>query len=116
MFDNKYKFGIVSGGMIAEFHARVIQSMKGVELMAVYARRHEQAQEFSERYGIQAYSDYRNFLKHQGLDVVTICSFSGVHLDHVSLAEKSGKHIICEKPLEVTTERIDQMMAVCEEN
>ena len=116
MSDNKYKFGIVGAGMIAEFHARAIQSMKGVELVAVYARRHEQAQEFSERYGVHGYSDYRNFLKHQGLDVVTICSVSGVHLDHVSLAAKSGKHIICEKPIEVTTERIDQMMAVCEEN
>ena len=50
------------------------------------------------------------------MQVVTICSVSGAHLEHATAAAKSGKHIICEKPLEVTTERIDQMIRICEEN
>ena len=50
------------------------------------------------------------------MEIVTICSVSGVHLDHVSLAANAGKHIICEKPLEINTQKIDQMIEICEQN
>ena len=50
------------------------------------------------------------------IDVITVCTPSGFHLEPISAAAKAGKHIICEKPLEVTAERVDEMIAVCAEN
>ena len=75
------QFGIVGAGMIAEFHAKAIAAMDDARLAAVFARRPEQAQQFGSKHGCAAYDDYAAFLQHDGLDVVTICSPSGAHLE-----------------------------------
>lgn len=111
-----FKVGIIGAGVIADFHAKAIQAMKGADLVAAYARNPEKSRSFAQRYGCTGYCDLGEFLKHEDLDVVTIASVSGVHLEHVCAAARAGKHVICEKPLEVTTERIDEMNLVCEEN
>ena len=111
-----YKIGIIGAGVIADFHAQAIQAMDGAELVAAFARKEDKASAFSTKYGCQGYSDLDTFLAHPDMQVVTICSVSGAHLEHATAAANAGKHIICEKPLEVTTERIDQMIRVCEEN
>ena len=109
------KVGIIGAGVIGDFHAEALNAMPGAELVAAYARRDERAQAFAQAHGCSAYSDLGQFLAHEGMDVVTVASVSGAHLDHVQAAAQAGKHIICEKPLEVTTARIDQMIRVCEE-
>ena len=111
-----YKIGIIGAGVIADFHAQAIQAMEGAELVAAFARKDEKAQAFADKYGCSGYSDLNEFLHHPDMEVVTICSVSGAHLEHASAAARAGKHIICEKPLEVTTDRIDQMIKVCDEN
>ena len=100
--------------MIAAFHAKAIAAMEDAELVAVFARRPEQAKQFGVTHACAAYADYDVFLRHGGLDVVTICSPSGAHLEPTLAAAKAGKHVICEKPLEVTCERVDQMIAACD--
>ena len=89
--------------------------MDNTELVAAYARNQQKADLFAQKYGCAAYSDLEQFIQHSGMDVVTIGSVSGVHLDHVSVAAKAGKHIICEKPLEVTPARVDEMIKICDE-
>ena len=116
MTEIKHRIGIIGAGVIADFHAQALQAMQGVELVAAFARNKDKADSFSQNYGCSGYSDLDEFLMHPGMDVVTIGSVSGVHLEHTSAAAKAGKHIICEKPLEVTTSRIDEMIKICEEN
>ncbi len=111
-----YKIGIIGAGVIADFHAQAIQAMDGAELVAAFARKEDKAAAFASKYDCQGYSDLDTFLAHPDMQVVTICSVSGAHLEHATAAANAGKHIICEKPLEITTERIDQMIRVCEEN
>ncbi len=115
MTGNKYRVGIIGAGVIADFHAQALQAMENTELVAAYALNQEKAELFAQKYGCLAYSDLNEFIKHEGLDVVTIGSVSGVHLDHVSLAARAGKHIICEKPLEITPQRVDEMIKICDE-
>ena len=110
-----YKVGIIGAGVIGDFHAEAINAMHGAELVAAYARRDERAQAFAQAYSCAGYSDIEQFLAHKDMRVVTVASVSGAHLAHVEAAAKAGKHIICEKPLEVTTDRIDQMIGICEE-
>jgi predicted dehydrogenase len=111
-----YKIGIIGAGVIADFHAQAIQSMEGAELVAAFARKEDKANAFSSKYDCQGYSDLDKFLAHPDMQVVTICSVSGAHLEHATAAANAGKHIICEKPLEITTDRIDKMIEVCEKN
>lgn len=115
MSNKRYRIGIIGLGTIAAFHAKAIRAMGGAELVACISRSKGKAAEFSARYGGLAYTDLDEFLSHDGLDVVAICTPSGAHLEPCAAAAKAGKHVICEKPLEVTTDRVDQMIAACEE-
>lgn len=107
------KFGIIGGGMIAKFHARAIQAMEGGELVSIYARRADAVEPLAQEFGCRAYTDLDAFLADPELEIVTIATPSGAHLEPALAAARAGKHIIVEKPLEVTTERIDQMLEAC---
>jgi len=111
-----YGIGIVGCGMIADFHARAIKAMRGGHLECVFDLVSERAEMLAKRYGCQAYTDYNEFLAHKGMDIVTIATPSGVHMEPVVKAANAGKHILCEKPLEITLERIDRMIKVCKKN
>ena len=111
-----YGFGIVGCGMIADFHARAIEAMKGGHLTCVYSRNKANADRVAGAYNCIAYQDYKAFLAHPGLDLVAIATPSGAHLEPCLQAAGAGKHIICEKPLEVTLERVDRMIRACDAN
>ena len=96
-----YGFGIVGCGMVADFHAQAIAAMKGGHLAGVFSRKSANARRVAKKYGCAAYTDYKAFLAHPGLDIVTIATPSGAHLEPVEKAAAAGKHIACEKPLEV---------------
>lgn len=111
-----YGFGIVGCGMVSDFHAKAILAMKGGHLSCVYSRKRKNAERLAKTSGAAAYTDYTQFLNHPGLDIVTIATPSGAHLEPAQKAAEAGKHIVCEKPLEITLERIDKMIATCEKN
>ena len=111
-----YGFGIVGCGMVADFQAQAIEAMKGGYLACVFSRNMANAERVANKYNCEAYQDYQTFLAHPGLDIVAIATPSGAHLEPVEKAAQAGKHIICEKPLEVTLARIDKMIRVCEES
>lgn len=109
------KFGIIGAGMIAHFHAQAVEAMEGGELHSVYGRRPEAAGKLGQEFDCLAYSDLDAFLNDPELDIVTIATPSGAHLEPAVAAAQAGKHVICEKPLEITPERIDQMISACDE-
>jgi hypothetical protein len=104
------KFGIIGAGMIGHFHAKAIQSMTGSSLHSVFDLRLESAEKLALEYGCKAFSKLAAFLADPELEVVTIGTPSGAHRDPAIAALQAGKHVICEKPLEITTERIDEMI------
>ncbi|MCU0795842.1 MAG: Gfo/Idh/MocA family oxidoreductase [Akkermansiaceae bacterium] len=110
------KFGIIGAGMIGHFHAKAITAMTGGTLHSVFDLRAEAAGKLADEYGAKAYSDIAAFLADPELEIVTIGTPSGAHLDPALAALNAGKHVICEKPLEITTERIDTLMAAAAAN
>ncbi|HER23545.1 MAG TPA: Gfo/Idh/MocA family oxidoreductase [Candidatus Atribacteria bacterium] len=111
-----YGFGIIGLGLIADFHARAIQEMQGGKLVACFSRHQEKAEKFAKKYQCQGYSSLEQFLSHPGLDIVNICTPSGAHLEPALIAAAAGKHLIVEKPLEITLSRCDKIIRACEEN
>ncbi len=109
-------FGIVGCGMIGHFHAKAITAMKNGNLQCVFDLNPKSAEKLASEYGCKFYVNYAEFLRHPGLDVVTIGTPSGAHLEPALEAAKEKKHIICEKPLEVNLERIDKMIQTCRKN
>jgi predicted dehydrogenase len=109
-------FGIVGTGVIAEFHAQAMRDMRGGRLVGLFSRQGgDRAQTLAQQYDVPLYvGNYAAFLAHPGLAVVTIATPSGAHLEPAVTAAQAGKQVICEKPLEVTLERCDQMIATCQ--
>ncbi len=110
------KFGIVGTGMIAHFHAQAINAMADGTLHSCYNINTEKADAFADKYDIKSYATLDDFLTDPELEIITIGTPSGSHLDPALAAIKAGKHVICEKPLEVTPERIDQLITASEEH
>jgi predicted dehydrogenase len=104
------KFGIIGAGMIGGFHAKAIEAMTGGELGGVADRAPERASAFAEQNNTNAYESLEAMLADPEIGIVTIGTPSGAHFDPAMAAIAAGKHVIVEKPLEITTDRIDQMI------
>ncbi|MCA8997829.1 MAG: Gfo/Idh/MocA family oxidoreductase [Planctomycetaceae bacterium] len=109
-------FGIVGTGMIAHFHAKAIQAIPGATVVGCFNHTPEKAQAFADEYGCTAYSSLDEMLANDAIQIVTICTPSGSHLDPALAAANAGKHLLVEKPLEITLERCDQIIDACARN
>jgi len=114
--DSLLRFGIAGPGTVAHLHRSAIQQAYGAELVAVYGRGGTQTRAFAEQYDIKAYTDLDGFLSSGDIDAIAIATPSGAHRDiGISAAEK-GKHILCEKPLEINSERSEEIILSCRKN
>ena len=104
------KFGIIGSGMIAAFHAKAIAALEGSQLHSICSRNAASSRAIADAHGCAAYTDLDAFLADPELEIVTIATPSGAHLEPALAAARAGKHVICEKPLEITPSRIDAMM------
>jgi UDP-N-acetyl-2-amino-2-deoxyglucuronate dehydrogenase len=109
-----YGFGIVGCGMIAKFHARAIADIADANLIACYNRTAPKADALAAEFGGQAYTNLDEMLARDDVHIITVCSPSGAHLEPCVAAARAGKHVIVEKPLDVTLERCDAMIAACD--
>jgi UDP-N-acetyl-2-amino-2-deoxyglucuronate dehydrogenase len=105
-----WNFGIVGAGLIADFHARAIADIPNAKLIACCDKAPSKAKALANKYSCRAFDSFDDMFKMAGLDIVTIATPSGLHKEPTVAAAKAGKHVICEKPLEVTLERIDAMI------
>ena len=105
-------FGIVGVGMIADFHALAIADVPGARLVGVCGRSAAKAKAFAEKHRADvSTTDLQALLAHPELDVLCIATPSGAHLEPALAAARAGKHIVIEKPLEVTLARVDELLA-----
>jgi predicted dehydrogenase len=113
----QYGFGIIgAGGMIGRFHARAIEELPNAKLVALCDMSEKALKSASEKFGVEkTFTDYKALLALPEVDVVTICTPSGAHAEPAIAAAEAGKHVICEKPLDITLERIDRMIDAHEE-
>lgn len=112
----KVGYGIIGAGNIAGIHAKVLTSLENSRLVAVYDKIPAAAERLAKQYNCRAYSKLDNFLADSEIQAVTIATPSGLHGTMAIAAAKAGKHILCEKPLDITLERADEIIRVCDEN
>lgn len=114
----KVRFGIISCGMIADFHAISMQKDDRAELVAISGHSSiERTKEFAKKYGIKkVYMDYRELAEDKDIDAVCVCSPSGLHGIHTIECLKKGKHVLCEKPLEINKEIMSEMISIADNN
>ena len=100
--------------MIAHFHAKAIREIRGASLSCCYNHRFEKAQEFAKTYGCEPHQDLESMLDRKDLDIVCVCTPSGAHMEPAVAAARAGKHLLIEKPLEVTLKRCDAILDACQ--
>jgi predicted dehydrogenase len=104
-------FGIIGCGNIAPMHAQSISEIDNATLVAVADVSQERAEALAGKYGAQAYTDYAEMLARDDVHAVSLCLPSGMRCEFGEACAAAGKHVLSEKPLEVTTERIDRLIA-----
>lgn len=107
-------FGIIGCGMIANFHARAIAEVRGAKLVGGFDSEPAAADKLAAGFGCKSYHRLTDMLADPSIDVVTIGTPSGVHLEPAVAAARAGKHVIVEKPLEITLRRCDKIISECE--
>ena len=113
----KTKVAILGTGFIANIHAESYQRfVRDAQVVAVYGRNEENAKAFAQKYGIPAYyTDVDALLKEAAPEVVDICAPNYLHYEMCMKAARADKHVIIEKPLAMTLEQADEMIAACKE-
>src|SRR6266487_2941115 len=75
----------------------------------------EKALELAKKYSVTPYQDAQEMFAREQLDIVNICTPSGMHSEHAIQAMRAGYHVIVEKPMEITSAKIDEMLHVQQE-
>ena len=104
-----WNFGIIGAGLIADFHARAINDIPQAKLVGCCDIVPAKAKNLADKYSCRDFESYQDMLTSEQIDIVTIATPSGLHAEPAIAAAKAGKHVICEKPLEITLEKIDAM-------
>jgi UDP-N-acetyl-2-amino-2-deoxyglucuronate dehydrogenase len=109
----EFGFAIVGTGLISTTHFEQISAIEGAKVVAVYSRNEEKAKTLAEKAGADWYTDYQEMLKRKEIDIVSIITPSGTHADLAIKAARAGKHVIVEKPMEISLEKAQQMIDAC---
>ncbi|MCL1855750.1 MAG: Gfo/Idh/MocA family oxidoreductase, partial [Clostridia bacterium] len=112
----KAKVAIFGAGFIADIHLEsYTRFVPAAEIVAVYdGHDPERARRFAEKHNIPAwYADMEKLLSEQEVDMVDVCLPNFLHHAACMAAAKHNKHILIEKPLCLTLEEADEMIAEC---
>jgi len=112
----RFGFGIVGCGMIANFHALAIAQIKGAKIVACFDAFGAAAEKFAAANKCKKYDKLEEMLADPAVDIVTICTPSGAHRDPAVAACNAGKHVVVEKPLEITLAKCDAIINAAAKN
>lgn len=112
----KLNVGIIGAGRIGQVHAKSITyHIPQAKIVAISDIYYEGAEKVAESLGIpNAYEDYHEILNNPEIDAVLICSSTDTHADIAVEAAEAGKHIFCEKPVDLTVAKIKKVIAAVE--
>lgn len=105
------RFGLIGCGRVAPRHAESLKALPGAMLAAVADINGNRAGRFAAQYCADATTDYQHLLAQPDIDVVSICTPSGLHAQMAVEAMQAGKHVIVEKPIALTLADADRMIA-----
>ncbi len=109
-----YGFAVVGAGNIAAAHIFAIDGLPNARLVGVVGGGSERARKLADQHGVQLFGSVEEAAAHPEVDVLSICTPSGAHLEPALAAIAAGKHLMVEKPLEITVERSRRLVEAAE--
>jgi len=116
MSERTVGFAIVGAGVIAPFHARAISELPNARLVGFVDLQEERAAALGAAFAVDHSTDLDAFLERPDVDAVCVCVPSGRHAEVGVRAAQAGKHLVVEKPIDVTLEAADRLIAACRAN
>lgn len=113
------RWGILATGKIAHTFARDLDLVPGAEIVAVGSRRIEAARAFADEHtrgAATAHGSYEALVSDPAVDVVYIATPHSMHLENARIAFEAGKHVLCEKPLTLTTADAEALFALAKQH
>ncbi|MDR2933061.1 MAG: Gfo/Idh/MocA family oxidoreductase [Oscillospiraceae bacterium] len=108
------RVGLIGCGNIGGFHCRVLEEVENAKLVAVADPNAALTSALEQKYGCRAFGDYKDMLAWGEVDLVSVCLPPALHFEAVEAAAKAGIHVLVEKPLDVSPQSADRMIAVCQ--
>lgn len=115
MSQKKMKTAIVGYGGMGGWHADHLLKSDAAELAGIYDIKEERGK-LAESRGIRSYASYEELLADRSVELVTVAVPNDVHEEVVVRALKAGKNVICEKPVALTLESLDRMIAAAKQS
>lgn len=110
----KINVGIVGAGLAAEPHALALKDLRDeITVVGVAGRSRERATRFASAHGFPVSDSYDALLEDPLVDAVIVLTPPNTHLELVERAARKGKHVMLEKPLDVSMERATRIVEVC---
>ena len=112
------KFVLVGCGRIAKRHSDLLGhgEIEGAQLVGVCDLNEERAKNIGEKFDVPYFTDMHEMMAKLDLDVISVLTDSGSHADVVVDLAQYGKHIVVEKPIALTLDDVDRMIAACDRN
>lgn len=114
MSGKTYGFGIVGCGTIAGWHAEAISKLHEAKLVGVTDAFPEAGEAFAGKYGVRFSKSFDEMLENREVEIICICTPSGMHAPLAEKAVLAGKHVIVEKPMALNLEEADKVIHACE--
>ncbi len=112
----KYKIGLVGCGRIAKNHFDAIREEKNLQLVAVCDSDKKKAEAAGKEQKIPFFTDLKKMLEDIPMDIISICTPSGIHPQNGILAAEHGVHVVTEKPMATKLEEADALIKACDKN
>jgi UDP-N-acetyl-2-amino-2-deoxyglucuronate dehydrogenase len=109
------RFALIGAGNVAKIHAAAINAIANSQLTVVCSRGQARGEELAQQNGAVWVQDYHEAVNRNDVDAVIICTPSGTHGEIAEAAAHAGKHLLVEKPLEITLPRIDAMLKIADQ-
>ena len=113
MTEKQLAIGIIGLGGVAQAHLQAFESLPNLKIVSVCDVKPEVAYRVADKYQAQAFTEYSDLLTAGGFDLVVVLTPASTHRDIVKAVASAGFHVFCEKPLAVTLEDGEAMVATC---
>ena len=115
--DKKLRYAVVGCGNFGKQHLDALSVVPGIEVVALCDIHIESCEERKAQFGLDAncYTDHREMLKNEEIDVVTVASSDKAHMQATVDALKAGCHVMCEKPMSLFTEDCEKMVKAADD-
>lgn len=115
ILNRKIRIAVVGCGRISKNHfGSIDEHSDELELVAICDNKAKILSEHEEQYKVKGYLKLEEMLKNEDIDIVTICTPSGIHPDQVVMAAKHGVHVMTEKPMATRWEDGVRMVKACD--